>query len=70
MRYAIATVLTLILGVSAVMQSAFAAEHEGPQAQAASAVTAQYGPSDPGTVAGPMTPVFQSPAVEHELNRN
>jgi hypothetical protein len=68
MRYALAMVLTLILGVSAVIQTAFADEHEGAQMQVAT-VVAQYQPADPGSVAGSTTP-WQVPAVEHDLNRN
>ena len=68
MRYALAMVLTLVLGVTAVMQAAFADEHEQPQMPVPA--VAQYEQTDPGTVAGPMTPSFQSPAVEHDLDRN
>lgn len=66
MRYTIAMALTLVLGVAAVLQPAFAADHEGSQAPV-SAVVAQYQPADPGSVAGPTTP---SPVIEHDLDRN
>jgi hypothetical protein len=69
MRYTLAMVLALVLGVSAMIQTAFAAEHEGPQASV-SVITAQYGSDDPGTIAGPMAPTYHVPAVEHDLSRN
>jgi hypothetical protein len=68
MRYALALVLTLVIGGSAMIQGAFAAEKDTPQ-MAGSTVTAQdYGPSNPGTVAGPdtMAPSFHVPVVEHD----
>lgn len=68
MRYALATVLTLVLGVTAVMQAAFANENEQPQIPAPA--VAQYEPTDPGSVSGPWTPSYQTPAVEHDLDRN
>jgi hypothetical protein len=69
MRYTLAMLLALVLGVSAMIQASFAAEREGPQTPV-SAVTAQYGSDDSGTISGPVTPSYQVPAVEHELNRN
>ena len=69
MRYALAMLLALVIGISGLIHSAFAAEHEGPQATV-STVVAQYGPADPGMVAGPMTPSFQIPVVEHDPGRN
>ena len=68
MRYALAMVLALVLGVSAMIQAGFAADREGPQAPV-STIMAQYGSDDPGTIAGPMTPGYNAP-VEHDLNRN
>jgi hypothetical protein len=70
MRYALAMVLALVIGVSAMIQGAFAAEKDTPQ-MAGLTVTAQYqyGPSvtsDPGTVAGPMSPWFHVPVIEHD----
>lgn len=67
MRYTFAMLLALVLGVAAVMQPAFANEHDGPQAPA-SAVVAQDQPADPGSIAGPMTPSI--PIHEHDLDRN
>lgn len=69
MRYALAMALALVFGTSGLIHAAFAAEHEGPQATVSTVVT-QYEPADPGSVAGPMTPSFQAPAVEHDLDRN
>lgn len=68
MRYALALVLTLVIGGSATIQGAFAAEKDTPE-PAGSMVTAQYyGPSNPGTVAGPdsAAPWFHVPVVEHD----
>jgi len=68
MRYALALVLTLVIGGSTIMQGAFAAEKDTPP-MADSTVTTQYnGPSNPGTVAGPdwMTPSFHAPVIEHD----
>ena len=67
MRYTFAMLLTLVLGVAAVMQPAFAADHEGSQGPA-SAVVVQYQPTDPGSVAGPTAPLFRAPVVEHDRN--
>lgn len=69
MRYALALVLALVIGVSAMIQGAFAVEKETPQT-AGSTMIAQYdGPSDSGSVAGPgsMAPSFHQP-VEHDRN--
>ena len=66
MRYALAMLMALVLGGSAMIQAASAADREGPQASF-STITAQYGPSDPGSIAGPMTPSYP-PAVEHGRN--
>jgi hypothetical protein len=70
MRYAVAVVLALVIGGSAMVQGAFAAEKDTPQT-AGLGVVAQYGSSDsgmadPGSVAGPMAPWFHAPAVEHD----
>lgn len=67
MRYTFAMLLTLVLGVAAVIQPAFAAEHEGPQVPV-STVVAQYQPADPGSVAGPATPLYPTQIIEHDRN--
>jgi hypothetical protein len=66
MRYALAMVLALGLGVATMVPAALAADHEGHEV-AVSTVAAQSGPSDPGTIAGPMGP-YQLPVVEHDRN--
>jgi hypothetical protein len=68
MRYAVALVLTLMIGGSAMTHGAFATEKDTPET-AGPMVTAQdSGSSNPGTAAGPdsMTPSFHVPVVEHD----
>ena len=69
MRYALAMLMALVLGGSAMIQAVSAADREGPQAPV-STITAQYGPSDPGSIAGPTAPWYHVPVVEHDGNRN
>jgi hypothetical protein len=66
MRYALAMILALGLGVSTVVPAASAADREGHES-AVSTLTAQSGPSDPGTIAGPMGP-YQIPVTDHDRN--
>ncbi len=66
MRYAMA-ILALGLGLSAVMPAAFASEHDGPDL-ASAAVTAQTGPSDAGTIAGPAMNQNQFDDRGHDRN--
>jgi hypothetical protein len=66
MRYTLA-ILALGLGLSAVMPAAFASERD-VQDLSAPVVTAQVGPSDYGTIAGPT--MNQPQFVEHDLDRN
>jgi hypothetical protein len=70
MRYAVAGILVLVIGTSAMVQGALAAEKDTPQT-AGLGVVAQYGSSgsgmaDPGAVAGPMAPWFHAPIIEHD----
>lgn len=67
MRYAFAIALALLMGIAELIPAALTAEKEGPQIPPAG-VTAQSGPADPGTVAGPTTPWFHVPVVEHDRN--
>ncbi|HLW46592.1 MAG TPA: hypothetical protein VKW09_02385 [bacterium] len=67
MRYALAVMLAVAFGVAGAAQAPFAGRQERPRTPV-SAVTAQYGPGDPGMVAAPMTPWSQIPAVEHDRN--
>jgi hypothetical protein len=68
MRYALALVLTLVIGGSAMIQGASAGEKDTPQTTGSTVSAQDYGPSNPGTVAGPgsMTPSFQVPVIEHD----
>ena len=66
MRHTLAMLLALGLGFSAVVPAAFAADREGRDTATAT-VTAQYAPSDPGTIAGPMGP-YQVPITDHDRN--
>jgi hypothetical protein len=74
MKYAFAIALALLMGVTELIPATFAAEKDTPQTAGFAAATAattqyQYGPSvtsDPGTVAGPMSPWFHVPVVEHD----
>ncbi len=67
MRYALAMLLALVLGLSGMIQAGFAAEREGPQAPV-STITAQYGSGDSGTIAGPMAPSVPKTIVDHDRN--
>jgi hypothetical protein len=67
MRYALAIALALLMGIAELIPATFAAEKERPQTPVPG-VTAQYGPGDPGMVAGPTTPWIHVPVVEHDRN--
>jgi hypothetical protein len=67
MRYTLA-ILALGLGLSAVMPAAFASEHEGGRDLTAPVVTAQTGPSDTGTIAGPTMNQNQFDDRGHDRN--
>ena len=66
MRYALAVVLAGLIGVSGMIQGAFAAEKDTSQTAGSTMIAQYYGPSDLGTVAGPMAPSFHWPVIEHD----
>ena len=66
MRYTLA-ILALGLGLSAVMPAAFASERD-VQDLSAPVVTAQVGPSDDGTIAGPTMNQNQFDDRGHDRN--
>ena len=66
MRYTLA-ILALALGLSAVMPAAFASERDSKDLSAP-VVTAQVGPSDTGTIAGPTMNPHQFDDGGHDRN--
>ena len=67
MRYAVAVVSALAIGVAMLVPAAFAGEEGGHDLAAPQTVTVQTDSGNLGTVAGPDS---TTPVTEHETDRN